>query len=69
MDSTAWSHNDMINYVQIRTKDPSHKSLNALDRYPTMRHFVTEMCTHVHICVTKWCIVGYGTDELWDLFS
>ena len=26
-----------------------------------MHHFVTEMCTHVHISVTKWCIVGYRT--------
>ena len=24
-----------------------------------MHHFVTEMCTYVHISVTKWCIVGY----------
>ena len=30
-------------------------------KYPTMYHFGTEMCTHVHISITKWCIVG-----LWD---
>ena len=24
-----------------------------------MHHFVTEMCTHVHISVTKWYILGY----------
>ena len=47
--------------------DPSHKSQNASDKYPIMNHFVTEMCTHVHISVTKWCIVGYGTGALWDL--
>ena len=47
--------------------NPSHKSHNASDIYPTMHHFVTEMCTHVHISVTKWCIVGYETDALWDL--
>ena len=41
--------------------DPSHKSYNASDRYPTMPHFVAEMCTPVHISVTKWPIVGYGT--------
>ena len=40
--------------------DPSHKSHNALDKYPIMHHFVTEMCTHVHISVPKWCIVEYG---------
>ena len=32
-----------------------------------MQHFVTEMCTRVHISVTKWCIVGYGTGALWDV--
>ena len=37
--------------------DPSHKSHNASGKYPT----------HVHISVTKWCIVGYGSDALWDL--
>ena len=47
--------------------DPFHKSHNALDKYPIMQHFVTEMCTHVHIFVKKWCIVGYGTGALWDL--
>ena len=36
-------------------------------KYPTMYHFVTEMCTHVHISVTKWYIVGYGAGALWDL--
>ena len=24
-----------------------------------MHHFVTEMCTYVHISVTKWSIVGW----------
>ena len=38
---------------------PYHKSNNALDTCPTMHHFVTEMCTHVHISVTKWCNMGY----------
>ena len=47
--------------------DPSHKSHNASEKYPTMHLFVTEMCTRVHISVTKWCIVGYGTGALWDL--
>ena len=34
-----------------------------------MHHFETEMCTHVHISVTKWCIVGYRTGALWDLHN
>ena len=29
--------------------------------------FVTEMCTHVHISVTKWGIVWHGAGALWDL--
>ena len=49
--------------------DPSHKSHNAPDQYPTMHHFVTEMCTHVHISVTKWCIVWYLSNALWDLWN
>ena len=51
----------------VMTTDQSHKSHNALDKYPTMHHFVTEMCTHVHISVTKWCIVVYGTGALLDM--
>ena len=47
--------------------DPSHISHNALHEYPTMQHFVTEMCTHVHISVTNWCIVAYYTGALRDL--
>ena len=31
--------------------------------------FVTEICTHVHISVTKWCIAGYGTGALRDLWE
>ena len=44
-------------------------SHNALVTYPKMHrpHFETEMCTHVHISVTKWCIVGYVTSALWNL--
>ena len=46
--------------------DQSHKSHNATVPCPTMLHFVTEMCTHVHISVTKWCIVGYLSNALWS---
>ena len=38
---------------------PSHKSHKALDKYLTKHHFVTEMCTPVHISVTKCCIGGF----------
>ena len=46
-----------------------HQSHNASVTYPTMHHFVTEKCTYVHISVTKWCIVGYLSDALWDLWD
>ena len=53
-----------LNKESSRQIDPSRKSHNASDIYPTVHHFVTEMCTHVHISVTNWCIVGYGTDGI-----
>ena len=49
----------------LQVIDPSHKSQDASDS--TVHHFLPEMCTHVHISGTKWCIVGYETDTLWDL--
>ena len=49
--------------------DLLHKSHNAPVIYPTIYHFVTEMCTCVYISVTKWCIVGYLFDALWDLWD
>ena len=49
--------------------DLLHNSHNAPVPYPIMHHFVTEMCTCVHISVTKWCIVGYLCDALWDLWD
>ena len=49
--------------------DQSHKSHNVLIPYPTMHHFVTEMCTCAHISVTKWRIVGYLPDSLWELWN
>ena len=32
-------------WYPITKIDPSHQSNNALDIYPTMHHFETEMCT------------------------
>ena len=57
----------MMTYFGEVMIEPSHKSHNASDKYPTMHPFVTEMCTSVHISVKKWCFVGYGTGALWDL--
>ena len=44
--------------------DASRKFHTASDKYPTMHHFVTELYNHVHISVTEWCIVKYGTGAL-----
>ena len=49
----------VISVGSVTSIDPSHESHNAPLPYPTMHHVVTEMCTCVHISVTKWCIVGY----------
>ena len=39
--------------VDLLSIGSSHQSHNALDKYPIMHNFVTEICTHVHISVTK----------------
>ena len=57
-------HQALINNHDIVS---SHKSHNASEEYPIMHHFVTEICTHVHISVTKWGTVGCGTGALWNL--
>ena len=46
---------------------PSHKCHSALHRCPTMHRIVKEMCTCVHISVTKWCILGHGSGASQDL--
>ena len=62
-------HDSEVTMKDIHTIDPFHKSQNASVPYPTMQHFLTEMCTCVHISVTKWCIEGYLHDALWDLWD
>ena len=39
---------------------------HCIKQYHTMHHFATKTCTHVHIAVAEWCIVGYGAGVLWD---
>ena len=47
--------------------DHSHKPTLHLTNIPQCTIlYVTKMCTHVHISVTTWCIVGYGTGALQD---
>ena len=55
-----------IRYLTV-TKDLLYNSHNASVTYPILHQFVTEMCTYVHISVTKWCIVGYLSHATWDL--
>ena len=49
--------------------DLLHKYQNATAIYPSMHHFVKGICTCVHISITKWCIVGYLTNALWELWD
>ena len=60
-----WTNDYPIQRRIYPSTDPSNKSHNAWDKYLAMRYFVTEMYTHVHIFVTKWCIVGQETVALW----
>ena len=46
--------------------DPFHKSHDALQKYPKMHHFVTEISTRANFCykmmhcgIWDWCIVGF----------
>ena len=54
-------------FVRVSQSKHTHLWNLIVDTYPIMQSFVTEMCTHVHISVTKCCIAGYGTGALWDL--
>ena len=47
--------------------DPSQQFHIAPDKYSTMHHLKTEMCTQVHILVMKWCIFGCGSCAVWGL--
>ena len=51
-----------INALMYTTMNQSHKSHNAPVPYPTIHH---SECAH--FC-SEWCIVGYGTGALLDLW-
>ena len=51
--------------VNSFTINQSHKARSALAPYPTMHHS-EQKCAH--FC-SEWCIVGYGTSALWDLWD
>ena len=48
--------------------DLLQKSHYTLVQHHTMHHFVTKMCTCVH-CVTKFSIVEYLLNVLWDMWD
>ena len=52
-DLSAYAPEIWINHDLIR------KFHNVLVPHPAMYPFVAEMCTYVHISVTKWFIVGH----------
>ena len=67
---SQWTHsgsNGDLFSGDLAIIDPSYKSHNASDKYATMHHFVTEMCTSVPISVTKRGIVVYRTGVCWNL--
>ena len=60
-----WNESSQLTFVQEKPINPLKKSHNAPVPYPTMHHFVTEMCIHAHFCykvvhcgIFVWCIVG-----------
>ena len=55
--------------VFLAAINSSRKTQSAPDMYSTMQKFVTALCTHAHIPVTEWYIVGYGTGALWNLLE
>ena len=48
--------------------DVLHKFHTAPVPYPTMYH-LQQKCARMLISVTKWCIVGYLSDVLWELWD
>ena len=46
--------------------DSLHRSHNAPTPHPTMHHSATEICTDVHISITKCRIAGHPPNAPWD---
>ena len=62
----AWAERCMCgNSSGIWPIDQFHKSHNALIPYPTI-HDSEQKCAHFS---SEWCIVGYVTGALWDLWD
>ena len=63
-NETYVCHNGTVNAT---IRDLLRQTDNAPVPYPTIHYFVKESWTCVHISVTKWYIVGYLYDALWDM--
>ena len=63
-----WSKVSKSHLVPLYTYliHPSHKCYNAVDKYPTMHHFVAEMCTFMSQNCALWDLgeVHYGICEI-----
>ena len=58
MEGDVPSHNHQICHRKHRVNRPISQIPQCI-KYPTMHHFVTEMCTRVVHCeIWDWCIVG-----------
>ena len=81
MTSTKWppfckrhfqTHDIKFHWSLLRVLKIQSKHLTNHTYHDKISHnapFCTEMCTRMHIFVTKWCIVGSGTGALWDLWD
>ena len=55
-------HLSLVKWPLQASINPSHKSHNASDKYPTLHHFATGMCTHVHVF-----LLSVENGALWDM--
>ena len=67
-DVKRWQYEAVRWSGRINTVDQSHKSPNAINKYPTMHSFVTEMCTVCTLLLQNcawWdiCLMHCG---IWD---
>ena len=46
-------------HQQLAKRTDLLKFHNAPVQYPTLQTFVGELCTCMHMSLTKWCIVGF----------
>ena len=64
-----WHHWGTHIYFCSKSRHLSRKYHNAAGKYPTMHHFVTEMCTRVHHSPTEYLCCSGLIGELpgWDI--